>query len=261
MWVSRRNLKSSGVAVVATVLLASGVHADGQAVTIAPFEVLESYPGCIGSGKTAYRVSFETRAKARFGIDGVAFSPVCEIRTRKGSDVIDQQIPCPDMETNPARESLVEKLPRTVNISADVVGCLELTSHKFLRAEWALSGETVLGRVEERGNLESNGLILLFEGPNSVGPPLTGTSIHFSGVRVSRYALLGMVFDNMRVSQPKSGGDYLSVASYLVVAAEEPYEQWCYSERCEESPLSADWLMRNMGWARFGKIVDLVERE
>lgn len=246
-----------------TLLPVMAVAAEEQPVTIAPFEVLESYPGCGGPGKIAYRVAFdEPQAKARFGIAGQRFEAVCKITTRKGSDIVEQTIPCREKITvvDPLVETMIAQLPRSVAISGQVVGCFGLEGHSFITTNWRLSGNSLFGPFQAEGNAASPGASITFYPPVSseiLQPPEEGSVVPKVSIRDK--ALLAMIFEQIDVGLPTTGIDELRITSYLVVAPEVPQITWCKGNTCRSEAQSASDVMWSFDFDRASKIVRFLE--
>lgn len=243
-----------------SLLPAPVVRAEDQPVTIAPFEVLESYPGCSGPGKIAFRVSFETEAKARFSISGRELPGVCTVKTRKGAEVIEQQIECPDSQHARDDEPLLDALPRKAIVSADTVVCLGLGSSGVLASTWRMTALTESGPVSIGGDLDSEGLTIFFNGLGfTTRPEIQSESNFYMGTPKVELPLLRFVFDGMPVSGLIADDMKLSLTAYLVVAPEPPKLLYCRGEVCKERPLQAKLLMYGMGGIRTTRIVEFVE--
>jgi hypothetical protein len=235
-----------GVALFASVAgTVSAVSAE-QNLYVAPFEVLEDYPLCDGAGKIAYRVVFDARqVKARFGIADVEQPTLCSIKQRSGVETREIPIPCPDSEPDYATQALLRDLPRAVDISGEIIGCISTTSHEFVAANWQISAQTSQGPYEDKGDLSSPSLVMSFGGPSTV--ETDGPRDEQNG----KPAMLGFLINRLKVTNPFADDVRLDITTYLVMSPYRYSQTVCpypaEPTSCRTYTPSAKWLMWELG--------------
>lgn len=202
-------------------LVAASAGAGPQPVRIADFNVLDRHPSCTGPGETAFRVAFEeVTATARFGVLSAERPGTCRITTRRGSDIQDVEIPCPD-DSSGRTEGPAAAYPEAIEVTGDFVGCLGLGSVAFVEGRWSLGADMPSGRYQDSGDLSRPGVSVAFRHPSA-------SLVH--GKVPPDYAnppVVAVIFDGLEVTGHGTQGGRVDLSSYLVLAPFTPVYGAC----------------------------------
>ncbi len=229
----------------------------GQPVYVTPFTVLENHPSCNGTGKIAFQVTFAVKgAMARFGVAGQpkADARACSIRTRRGADVMEIPIPCPEVDA-PARaaQTALDDLPRQADLSGLVIGCMQITGVSFVEGSWTLRVPDMPNLTELQGDLTSPGPRVLFSGVRDT------TNVFALSDRKAAVPKLAVLWDELPVTLPDRPDQAVTLSAFVVLAPETEDGKLCVGDYCQPWTTDARWIVHDMGNLEDKMLTEFVE--
>ena len=238
---------------IAGLALPAGAEADNRLLVVAPFEILENRPDCTGPGKVPFQVAFDLKdAKARFGLVDQKAARTCSIRTRRGSEVQEISIPCPDATEDPSSSAGLDGFPTSVSLSGRIIACMEIGGIAVLDGSWALSASSPMGPVDTRGDLTTSGVAAVLDGPISA-PKETDSTIR------PQSAKLTILWDAVDTELVTKTGASIRATSYVVLVPSPEQRKTCWTAGCKSSDFEAGWMLRNYGGRQAYDVFGFVE--
>lgn len=206
------------ILLAATVSLTGAGPADAREPQYVLYEVLADHPACSGPGHIAYDVELDVKLDNAGIIRSEGPPEACLVRTRRGNEVIEVPVPCPEESQQTLPEDiawmnfcpLTEELrPMTIRLQGSLTGCITMAGHRFVDGAWTATTERPDGTRVARGGHDDPRLqaryssaILgtsIFGQPNievwlrledEVLPALPGATVEVAGAAVNLSPLL-----------------------------------------------------------------------